>query len=194
MPKQKIYLSFDIEADGDTPMLNNMLSFGIVAFNSSGQEIGTFQKNLYPLEGHRADEKCMKEFWNQIPEIWKFVNTDQVLARTAIRKLTDFLLSLIGNDNELVWIAYPSAYDWQWIKNYYEKFKPSYAPQIGYTAKCISTMFWSYCLQNHLDSKEKKELWKELTEALPHTHNPLDDAREQGRGFFNLCQRLNINL
>ena len=190
----KLYLSFDIEADGDTPMQNNMLSFGIAAYDSSGKEVGFLQRNLIPLEGHVADERCMREFWDKNPEAWEFVNQNRVPAQMAMKDLADFLMQFVEQGLELVWLAYPSAYDWQWIKNYYEAYKPESAPQIGYSAKCISTMFWFYCLQNGLSSDKKKQLWKELTENLPHSHNPLDDARQQGIGFFNLCRRCAINL
>ena len=54
---QKLYLSFDIEADGPSPYLNNMLSFGISGITQDGKEVFSIQRNLSPLYNKKRDEK-----------------------------------------------------------------------------------------------------------------------------------------
>ena len=36
----EVFLSFDVEADGDAPTVSNMLSIGIVALNVKAEEVG----------------------------------------------------------------------------------------------------------------------------------------------------------
>ncbi len=146
------------------------------------------------MEDHKADDHCMQEFWSKEPEAWEFVNTDQVKASHAMRDLSNFIKSFKDEKKQIVWVARPSAYDWQWIKNYYETFKPENAENIGFSSRCISTLWWSYCKQNKLSDEQEKLVWDELKEGLPHTHNPIDDARSQGTAFINLCKRMDIKL
>ncbi len=47
---------------------------------------------------------------------------------------------------------------------------------------------------NNIEGKKKDELLEKLSDGLKLTHNPEDDARKQGRVFFNLCKLLKIEL
>lgn len=183
---RKVFLSLDIEADGPSPALNNMRSIGIVAFDQTGKEIWRLQRNLKPLKNHTEEKKCMEEFWNVRPELWKFVNSHAIEPLTLIEELE---IILTENPN-VTWICYPAAYDWQWLNYYYCLLKSRRAPDVGHTARCIRTMLHVYCQQNNI--ADQAELMKELTDGLELTHNPENDARYQGRLYFNLCERLKI--
>ena len=188
-----LYASFDIESDGSIPCKNSMLSFGMVLFNAAGEEIRRYQRNIIPLPGHKQEQRCMDEFWSKHPDVCKFVNSDTVDASTFVRELEVILHEY--KDYRINWIANPAAFDWQWLKNYYDQFRSSdKAPDIGFSAKCISTLFWAYCASNGIEGARKQALSKELSEGCQHTHNPEDDAREQGRMFFNLCKLMKIPL
>jgi hypothetical protein len=189
-----LYLSFDVEADGSCPLLNNMLSLGIAGYDSNGKEIVSFQRNILPIKGHEPEQRCMDEFWSKEPEAWIFVNTNRVTPQKAMGDLADLLTNLKKSNWKIIWVARPAAYDWQWIKNYYDAFAPKNAPPIGYSAKCLSTMWWLYVKQNNLCKEEDSNMWKTLTEGFPHTHNPLDDARSQGTAFIKLSKLMTINL
>lgn len=186
-PNQVVSFSFDIEADGQSPALNSMLSIGIVAYNESGKEIDTFQINLEPIPGHVQEERCMREFWDKEPEAWKFVNTNRVPAERAIMALEEWLKKY--NQFTWNWIARPASYDWMWLKYYHEKFGSVNRRDIGYQCICLSTIFKTYCILNRIKDKEAFE--KELTTGEEVTHNPLDDARYQGKLFFELKKKLN---
>ena len=194
MSKPKLYASFDIEADGSSPANNSMLSNGIVFFNSNGTEIKSFQRNIKPLPDKTQEKRCMTEFWDKFPDVWKFVNSNQITAIEFCQELETILLEL-EKTYQIIWVASPAAYDWQWLNSYYDKFKSQNAPNIGFSAKCVSTLFWTYCRLNKINAKEDQEKLREtLSEGFKHTHNPEDDAREQGKMFINLCKLMNIPL
>src|SRR3990167_5770232 len=142
---QKLYISFDIEADGQCPSVSSMLSIGMCGLLADGTEVFSWQRNLYPLADRKPEERCMTEFWSKQPEAWKFVQQDQLAADDAMIELADNIREL-KLKYRLVWVASPSAYDWQWLKAYYELTRKTHPdmPDIGFSARCLSSMWWSY--------------------------------------------------
>jgi DNA polymerase III alpha subunit (gram-positive type) len=191
----KVYASFDIEADGAVPVLHNMLSLGISFHDSEGNKLKEFQRNIKPLPGRQAEKKCMEEFWDKNPEAWKSATSNQCEAKDVISDLVKILQEFQQSKCNVTWIAAPASFDWQWLKNYYEMFKSETDPELGFSARCISTLFWTYCQVNGVLSKDDQaKLRKELTVGHTHTHKSLDDATEQASLFFGLCKLMNINL
>src|SRR5437879_2557662 len=119
---RKLYASFDIEADGSCPAKNSMLSIGIVFFNGAGKEVRTYQRNIKPLPGKEQEKRCMVEFWAKHPDVWAFVTSNQVDAKVFVDELAAILADLTKDGSQVTWVAHPAAYDWQWLKNYYDTF------------------------------------------------------------------------
>jgi hypothetical protein len=178
-----VYFSFDIEANGRSPALHSMLSIGIVAYDETGKELTSFQRNIEPIEGHIEEKRCMDAFWANQPEAWKFVNTNKIKPITMIKELEEWLQQFQGQ--KWKWIAKPASYDWQWLKYYHERFKTS-TLDIGFKCVCLSSMLDVYC--KLFSIRDKDEFEKKLAGDLPYTHNPEDDARFQGRVYFNLLK------
>lgn len=61
--KEKLFLSFDVETDGPTAIINNLLSIGIVGITMDEKIIFEYEANIEPLETHTQDIKCMETFW-----------------------------------------------------------------------------------------------------------------------------------
>jgi DNA polymerase III alpha subunit (gram-positive type) len=190
---QKLYLSYDIEADGPTPSVNSMLSIGIVAFDKNKNEIFTFERNMFPLgSGHVQNENTMK-FWAEFPEQWEYITSNQVIPESAMSDLSD-LLGKYKKTHDFVWVASPACFDWMFLKCYYEKFGPANATEIGYSSRCLSTLMWAYCQQNNITKQTRENFTKKLADNCPHTHKSTDDARAQGLSFINLCRLMSIDL
>lgn len=68
--KPKLYASFDVEADNDSPTVGNMLSIGVAFFDVDGYLHDTFSANLKELPDKVQGERCMNEFWNKNPKLW----------------------------------------------------------------------------------------------------------------------------
>lgn len=183
----RVYLSFDIEADGDSPAKNSMVSFGVVAFDEQGKEVHKYQANIKPRVGAVQGKRCMEEFWAKNPEVWKFVQTNQKEPAAFVAVIARMIEEHHEAGFKIVWLANPAAYDWQWLKAYYELYKEDSYPDIGYSAKCIGSMWTNKCrrmgwssLEDHLESGAMKSL-----QAKDHVeHNPEHDARVQGLFYF----------
>jgi hypothetical protein len=189
-----LYLSFDIEADGPSPSVNSMVSIGIYGFDGTGNEVVSYQRNIVPPENRIVDIPTKERFWDKNPEALKFVQTNQVSAEKCMSEIAELYKKYKDDNYKIVWVARPSAFDWQWLNCYYNEFGPDDKPNIGFSASCISTAFWIYCRQNNLSKDEQKELWNELKGEEEVTHNPLDDARCQAKIMIELMNRFNITL
>jgi DNA polymerase III alpha subunit (gram-positive type) len=192
--KPTLYLSFDVEADGPSPVNNSMVQLGIVAVTADGREIFSLCWNIEPHPNCSPDETTMKEFWAKHPEEWKATQTNQ-LSGDLVRQSLAQMVTKWSKEWRLQWIAYPAAFDWQWVKDIYEHYNQPGDPDIGYSAKCISTLLWGYEKTHGIKTPEQKEaLKKELAGELTLTHNAEEDARYQARIFVNLCKKMGIAL
>lgn len=189
----KLYAHFDIEANGKCPGTASMLSLGIVFRTADGTDVDTFQRNLFAREDRGVEERCMREFWDKQPEAWKFVNTGRVAPWTAMADLAT-LLRKLQTTFKIVWVARPAAYDWQWLKTYYDTFAPEGSPNIGFSAQCLSTLWWGYRKSTGMSDDEAQALWDSMGGAASMTHNPLDDAAFQANIWHGLCARMGIAL
>lgn len=193
----KVYAHFDIEADGPCVINNNMISLGIVFMDPNGKEIDSFLVDIEQIDSHKPDKDTLSSLWlkdESIIKEYKRIIENSVSANEAMNNLSIKLNKFKKNKQKIEWVARPAAFDWSWLKNYYEKFKPSDAPEIGFKATCLSSIFWMYSSIRGFSKEQSEKKWEKLSEGLEITHNPLDDCRAQGRVFHNLCAELGIKL
>ena len=186
----KVYFSFDIEADGEVPSLSNMLALGIWILDEQGNDIDSWQRNIKETAPRKATSRCIKDFWDKQPEAWKAIHTDQVTPQQAMSDLADLIKKY--SEYQITWLARPAAYDWQWVKGYYEEFAPSDSPAIGFSALCLSSMWGLYQEMNHLGKNDRKELWKKWAGDAKMSHQPVDDAHYQANIFKGLMKATHI--
>ena len=60
-----VYLSFDVETDGPSPMLNNLLSIGIYGLDKDFKNIFNFSENIFEHLGKVQNKDTMIFFWNK---------------------------------------------------------------------------------------------------------------------------------
>jgi len=194
-----VYGSFDIEADGPSPLLNNMLSIGVVFTDAeTGEVVGNFLGDIEPLPGHEPDEATMKEFWerddNNRAEL-KRIRANAKPAGEVMQALENHLKALMKKGyTKVKWVARPAAYDWQWLNCYYQYYAaniPNKVLSIGFKAICCSTIRDLYMSRHGLNYKEMNALCDEWAGDSAMTHNPLDDAMYQSKVFHALIQKMN---
>lgn len=198
MSKQTLYLSFDIETDGHSPLVNNLLSIGIVGFEENNKTpVFEFESNIIPLPTHISDTKCMETFWlkSEQKEAWEYLQTNK---KDYIKVFEDLSCKLyvLSDKYKLVWIAYPACFDWMFFKSYYEMAK-SNSPNkkdfydIGYKCVCISSLFDWYKKIHNITSSQAFQLFNELGEFNSQTnHYALADARVQGKFYIGLMKKM----
>jgi hypothetical protein len=198
--KEKLFLSFDIESDGPTPIVNNLLSIGIVGINMDEEIVFEYQANIEPLATHIQDTQCMQTFWLK-PEqkiAWDFIQENKRNYIVVFEELGQKLKELSHKYN-LKFVAHPACFDWMFFKCYYELAKSNSQDKecfydIGYSCECSSTLWNYYKKSNKLTSIQADQLFKylgEFDESL--NHMALSDAKVQGKFYVKLLKKLTIS-
>jgi hypothetical protein len=181
---REIYVSTDIESDGPIPGPNSMLSFGSVALDETGKELGTFTRNLELLPGATPDMDTMA-WWGKQPEAWAACRKDLVSPEQAMKDYVSWIKALpFGRP---VFVAYPVGFDFMFVYWYLIKFAKE--SPFSFSALDIKTFAMAVMGKTYRDSVKKHmpRRWFQ-PEAGKHTHVALDDAREQGRLFISMLK------
>lgn len=188
--KQKLLASFDVEADGPCPATSNMVELGVsFILDTSGEEIDSFYTCIKRRDNYPGDESTIK--WLKDNGVYsRAVDGPNVQEpHIAMTHLAEKIQTL-SNSFVIEWVAWPAAYDLQWLKAYFVLYTDkTYHQLVSYTATCMSSAFKTYVRINKLSKDNENALWKSLnTSTVEHTHNALDDAREQGSRYINLLK------
>jgi len=181
--KQELYLSFDIETNGNNPMLNSMISIGFYGITLNLDNPFIYQANIFPLKNHAEEKECML-FWEKNKIAYLATQTNQKYFVDVMKELSDNFIQL-SNDYTLKFIAMPACFDWMFFKSYYEMAQYELKEQfynIGYNCICISSYFNSYTDSINYSSKDKELLKNKLMEYNKNNdHFPLEDAKTQAK-------------
>ena len=199
-PKPDLFLSFDIESDGPSPAINNMLSIGIVGITMEETIVFEYEANMEPLEGHIPDETCMNTFWRKPKQIlaWDHLQRNRRNYRDVFEELSTKFNELASIYN-LRFVAYPACFDWMFLKCYYELAKQQKQLDdpdqclydIGYRCECASTLWDTYKTLHHISNKHANQLFKEWGEFNERSnHMALADATVQGKVYIRVRKAL----
>lgn len=184
MQPPEIYISTDIESDGPIPGPNSMLSFGSVAFDEAGKELGSFYRTLDLLPGATGDPDTMK--WWAKPEnakAWEAARLNPQTPAFAMMEYVTWVESLPGKP---VFVAYPAGFDFTFVYVYMMKFVGR--SPFSFSALDIKSYACAILGKTYRESV-KKNMPQRWFAGLPkHTHNALDDAREQGMLFIRMMR------
>lgn len=188
---KEIYISVDVEADGPIPGPFSMSSLGAAAVGIG--QLSTFT----PLD------PTLKE--NQFYVELKPISDDFDPEAIAVGGFDHAQLKITGTDpaegmtNFAAWVdalrlkynavpvftAYPSAYDFMFTNWYLIRFSTLPSPFGHGRTKDIKDTYAMRANTTMINST-KRSMPKHLFSTLPHTHNALDDAVEQGILFQNI--------
>lgn len=182
IPRDQIYISIDIESDGPIPGEYSMLSLGAYAIGANGHEYGTFYRTLTRLPKAKQNPSTMK-FWETCPEAYEEATRDPIDPAVAMDEFTQWLYSM-KKLGQCQFVAYPAGFDFTFVHWYLHKFMGM--NPIGFT--CIDMKTYAM-VKLGIPYKEvtKKHMPQRWKHRLPkHTHNALDDAKEQAILFTRM--------
>ena len=181
------YCFLDIEVDGPTPGENSMLSLGFAAFDEDEREVGVFETNLETLEGARGAEDVMR-WWRTQPEAWAYIRRDPVPPGVAMERCLDWLEGL-GPDLALA--AHPLLMDGSWLDWYLRRFCNATVFSGPFQIRC-PFVGAGVDVPSYVQAALKMEYFTarpdyppELLRDVPHTHQPVDDARGHAALYFS---------
>ena len=156
-----------------------MLSLGSVAFDHTGAEIGSFSANLDLLPG-AAPHPDTEKFWKENASAYAVTRVGTESPAAAMLKYSSWVRSLPGSP---VFVAYPAGFDFTFVYWYLIKFTG--ASPFSFSALDVKTyaMRSLGCGYRQATKRNWPRRWHS---DLPHTHQALDDAREQGQSFMKM--------
>lgn len=175
----KVYASLDIEAIGKSPYDGSMISLGVEFVDATTlKSLCSVIIDFEPQRWQSWDDALKNDFWVENKAELDAIRARAVDIELGMARLVNVVRSA-GNNVE--WVAYPAAYDWQWINYYVQRYvrREEDRALFGYTATCVDALEELY--------KEKSGDGKSVS-VTPNTkaHNALADAQYQMRLFLAL--------
>ena len=168
---KETYVSVDVEASGPIPGAYSLLSIGACVVGNTGE---TFYAEIQPINDAYVPEaievagKSMEEFAlsGQTPE--------------SVMKSFRSWLTTVSDEASPVFVGFNAAFDWSFINWYFHTYLGENPFGVGgidiksfYMG--MSGCSWEDTRSSHIPDKFKGR--------SPHTHNALDDAKEQAEMF-----------
>ncbi len=174
---RELYISVDVETSGPIPGEYNLLSLGACRVGQADQY---FYVEFKPItEGALAD--AMKV--NQLSLAQLKVTGAE--PRAAMEQFAAWIRQVAAGARP-VFVGFNAAFDWSFVNYYFHKFLGD--NPFGHTALDIKSYYMA----------ARRTTWARTTKAaleaqflspdLPHTHNALGDAIEQGAIFEKLLR------
>lgn len=172
--KLEIYISVDVETSGPIPGEFNMLSLGACVVGQTSQ---VFYAELKPLNEHYIKEALEVSGFSL-----EKLKTDGEESAQAMGRFEQWIKDASG-EHRPVFVAFNATFDWSFTHWYFIKL-------LGRDPFGISGLdIKAYFMGKH------KSLWSETVKKkvcalypaqTTHTHNALDDAKEQAEIFEKL--------
>ena len=175
----EIYVSTDVETDGPIPGPHSMLSFASAAYLADKTLVGTFSANLETLPGATGDPKTMN-WWKTQPSAWAACRQNLRQPEEAMKEYVEWLKALPGKP---VFVGYPVVFDFMFVHWYLIRFAGE--SPFSFVGLDIKTFAWAM-LGTKFRETVKSTMPERWFDDLPHTHEALDDATEQGALFCNM--------
>ena len=182
----EILVSVDGEFTGPIPGPHSMISLGAVGYDPRGIELSRFKVNITDLPDATRDPATMA-WWAEHPEAWAAAIENPVEPREAMEQFDRWLASLPGRPKLMGW---PLPVDFMFVYWYYIRFLGK-SPPFGYDGIDIKTYAMAQMKTATL-SGESSGISRKKVQALlglptdDFSHDPLDDAAQQGRLYFGL--------
>ena len=156
----------DIECSGPIPVDFSMLSLGACVVGKEDDNGSAFYIKIQPISGNYIKEAL---------EVCRFSLEELRVKGTppqqAMKKFTDWIAKVSGT-RKPVFVAYPVAFDWSFVNYYFHKF-------IGWNPFGVKSV-WVGKTNATWHVTGLDDIKKSLgLEHLMHTHNALEDAKEQ---------------
>ncbi len=191
--KKELLLSIDIEADGPIPGPYSLSSLGayLAGYRNADGSIVRFETTNDDNKFY-AELKPISD--NFIPEAAAVSGLDREhlikngeTPEDAMERFVNWVNGLkeTHGTNQIVFSAYPLGFDWMWTYWYIINFSGLQSP-FGHSKHLDMKTEYSSRAKKLIADSVKARMPRKLFSKLPHTHNALDDAVEQGEFMMNL--------
>lgn len=173
MVKEEVLISVDIEADGPIPGDYSMSSLGACLVDNPNTG---FYVDLKPISDKFISQAMSVSGLDRNKLI-----TDGLEPKVAMQKFADWVGSVCDDNKKPVFIAFNATFDWMFVHWYFIHFL-GHNP-FGISGWDIKAYYAGVMNKRLWVDTSKNKMEKEFLSDRPHTHNALDDAKEQAEVF-----------
>ncbi|WP_437205616.1 3'-5' exonuclease [Planctomicrobium sp. SH664] len=175
----EIYVSTDVETDGPIPGPHSLLSIGSAAFLPDKTLVATFSANVQTLPDAQGHPETMA-WWERNRRAWNQCRQAPEPPEEVFPRYVAWVKSLPGTP---VFVAYPAGFDFTFVYWYLIRFAGE--SPFSHSALDVKTFAMSLMGSSYRGAT-KRNMPRHWFDKLPHTHNALADAIEQGSLFCNM--------
>lgn len=177
-PKEEAFISVDVEASGPIPGEYSMLSVGAC-------EVGKVNDGFY-AELQPISEKYVKEALEVCGLSMEKLRETGMSPYEAMRKFAEWT-EWTAKERRPVFVGYNAGFDWSFVNYYFVRFAGE--NPYGVSALDIKSV-WLGMTGSSWSGTSKTRVKRNLGIVAEHTHNALDDAKEQAIIFQKMIGRL----
>lgn len=172
MKRKEVYISVDIEADGPIPGDYSMSSFGAVVVDNPTQN---FYRELKPVSERWDPQAAAVSGLNR-----ETLKKEGVHPADAMRQFADWIASVVGSEGRAVFVSFNATFDWMFSHWYFMHFHG--VDPFGISGLEMKS-YYAGLMGVEWGETSKKYVSQRFPSKQKHTHNALDDAKEQGEMF-----------
>lgn len=176
---REIFVSVDVETSGPIPGEYSLLSIG--ACSVFDPDIG-FTCELKPISDN-FDRKALEVTGLSMQDMKK----RGLEPETAMKAFFDWLSTLAGPEDLLVFVGFNAPFDWSFVNYYFHRFTG--VNPFGFTALDIKALYMGAMGCSWRDTRSSK-IAEHLKPTLSGTHDALLDARYQAEIFRLIWRNL----
>lgn len=170
--KREVFISVDVETSGPIPGEYSLLSIGACNVEDDSQE---FTCQLKPIN-NKADPKALEVTGLSLDTLER----EGVDPIEAMQKFQDWVQTVAGIDNSMIFVGFNAAFDWSFINYYFHRYLGK--NPFGFTALDIKSLYMGAtgCMWHQTRSSQIAAI---LNPQLRGDHDALHDARYQAEIF-----------
>ena len=188
-----MYFSFDVESSGVSPYEHSLIALGIVA--CAKYDGKTFQR-MDVDNPNNGFYSLIKELpgrrWNEESAEIHAIDRQELAVHGYDASMAMLMMSewvrRVADGVRPVAVAYPLGFDWSFLYSYACQFLMPQENPFGFSGCLDIKTLYAAKSGNVIINCTKRQMPKKLRSTRPHTHNALDDAKEQADLFCNLME------
>jgi hypothetical protein len=189
---EELFISVDIECNGPIISQHSMISMGSVVFtfdrtNGECREVSAKKYVFEEQKGHTSDPNTM-EWWSKQGTKYEESRVNPRPPEVVMQEFVEDCKSLCKTwgTKKLVFVYYPSVFDGSWMDQYLLMYAPGGRNDFMFRAYDLKSFAAAHMKLpwTTFDKKPGNPLHRFISGDL--THDPVDDARQQGRTFCNI--------
>lgn len=169
---REIFVSVDVETSGPIPGEYSLLSIGACSVFDPDQG---FTCEIKPIND-KFDPKALEVAGLSMQDLTR----RGLEPETAMKSFSEWLSTLAGHDNMIVFVGFNAPFDWSFVNYYFHRFMGG--NPFGFTALDIKALYMGATGASWHDTRSSK-IAEHLKPVLIGTHDALHDARYQAEIF-----------